>query len=165
MRKWQVLTSGANCPVCGSVSAPQPPFVSSLNKRWITWGAGTIILLFFLLIFIIPDEVIALLKSASFIISLFVITALVLLGTRKNKTIEENVLFLLFLGALFSMGIYGSVNNSWNTGVSTNRDEHYFSGRNGSNPELVEFVKSKMNDPNSFEAVSTTTIEKLVMML
>lgn len=157
MRKWQVLTNGANCPVCGSVSAPKPTSVSYLNKRWVLWGVGTIIVLFVLFIFILPNEVIDLFKSASFIISLFVVTALILLGVRKNKVIEKNVLFLLFVGALFSMGVYGLANNSWDTDKPRDPNEEYFSGWNGPNPELVKIVKLTMNDPDSFQHVSTGT--------
>ena len=39
------------------------------------------------------------------------------------------------------------------------RNDQYFSGWDGSNPELVEYVKSRMNDPNSFEHVETKFYE------
>jgi DNA-directed RNA polymerase subunit RPC12/RpoP len=46
------------------------------------------------------------------------------------------------------------------TTIDPNAPENFFSGWNGSNKELVDLVKSTMNDPDSFEHVETRFSDK-----
>lgn len=41
------------------------------------------------------------------------------------------------------------------TSETVNPNSEYFSGWNGSNPQFVDYIKDRMNDPSSFEHVET----------
>lgn len=64
---------------------------------------------------------------------------------------------LAFLSFVLFVGVCNECNSSQPTYTEEKADanEQYFSNWDGSNVELVEAVKAKMNDPDSFEHVET----------
>jgi hypothetical protein len=77
-----------------------------------------------------------------------------------NLSKMNNLKFVLLLLAVVAcIGFFKSkeTNEAEGTETSINSDDQYFSAWDGSNPEFVSFIKGSMNDPDSFEHVSTGT--------